>query len=277
MTIDRSRHVTSVLLLVAGLVLVPALPAAALPARGICVAQPDNGPMASGTAFILPVTGFYDVAPTGPYWSIIATRGSQGARPDAALYKAPPTTCNQLDVSADSDPGDADWVAFDNNTGRLPVQPYSADFFTQGKFMAQFVAGSKTLSTSDPGVKQPIGLGGTNSSDPSKYWIADIRDVYLTGGTTYTIKVVGGFSGLYLLHSRTNDSTTWTYTHATASAELELPKQTATIPFVDVLMQNRTATLTFKDVNIDAWYGLVVARDGWWGNAVTVQISAAAS
>jgi len=269
MPIIRSRHYASAALLAAALILIPGPSATAVVARGNCVDEASAGPLPSGPSSP-GWQGIHDVSPTGPYWSIVAGRGAQGSNVGVALYHSPFNTCGGLDQSAFIDDRYADWVALDNNAGRLPVQAYAADFFADSG-PGQFLAGSKTLSTTEPGVKQSIGWGSDQT------WIADIRDVHLTGGTTYTIKVVGGFSGLYLLHSKTNDPSTWTYNPTTASAKLELPKQTNTTPFVDVLTKDRTATLTFKDVNIDAWYGLVVARDGWWGNAVTVQISATAT
>ena len=90
---------------------------------------------------------------------------------DTHLHDGPATACNTLDTSTNSNPLKSTWVAFDNNSGRLPIGPYGVGY-DGGKYINQFVAGTRTLATTTPSVDQPIAAGWA-------YWIVDIRDVYL--------------------------------------------------------------------------------------------------
>jgi hypothetical protein len=262
--------------LVAGLVVLSATAALVVaPATGAsaglinCIPYPVTGTLASGAATESGPEGaaYWDVNTQHLYWSVIATRGSQGSHPDAALYGSPPSPCSFLDSSTDPDLGHSDWVAFDNNSGRLPVGTYTGRFYNAGQYYRQFVAGGSVLYTDEPTVDQPMGLGGTTS------WIADVHDVYLSDGVTYHFTVTGGFNGIYLLHSKPSDSTTWTRTKSTVNLKLVLPDTDPNQPPGGVTDMVRTGTLNAHVVGTSDWFGLLVVRNAWWGKPVTVRVS----
>lgn len=205
---------------------------------------------------------------TAPSWSVVAARGSQGSDVNVALLSMPATSCSQLNASADPDWLQSDWVAFDNNAGRLPIGTYAASY-SDAKYIRQFVAGGKDLATNTPTISQPIGYG---DSALGTYWIVDIRDVRLTAGTTYKFVVTGGFNGFYLLHSTAADTGSWTATKTSPWAKVELPYYDSTSPSGTGEDIVRTATLTVTPT-VTGWYGALVNRDGWWGPAVTVRVS----
>ncbi|MCI0686893.1 MAG: hypothetical protein L0Y54_06615, partial [Sporichthyaceae bacterium] len=156
-----------------------------------------------------------------------------------------------------------DWVAFDNNAGRLPPGPYIGEVIGHPgntspiRYMVQFVQGQRTLSTSTPYTDQPIGASYSA-------WMVDIRDVYLSVGTTYTFTVTGGLSAVYVLGSATGDPTSWAQTPATAGASLLLPGTNLDIP--------QTGSLSMHPPNA-GWYAALFVRNGWWGAPVTVRVS----
>ena len=235
----------------------------------MCISVPISGTITSGPSGTNPDWGdeYFGATTTYHYWSIVGARGSQGATVSTSLLSSP-SLCSILETT-DSDAAASRWVAFDNNVGRLPIGSYDAGF-QGGKYIKQFVAGSRTLSTSSPTTDQSVGYGaGVNDNS----WIVDIRDVYLTAGHTYTFIVTGGFSGLYLLHSDSDDASTWTAKKATAWAKVTLPDDDPNAPpghsGEDIV---RTATLTVHPIVSD-WYGAVFSRNGWWGPAVTVRVS----
>ncbi|BCJ74513.1 hypothetical protein CS0771_40570 [Catellatospora sp. IY07-71] len=204
----------------------------------------------------------YRVTTRSNFWSVVATRGSQGWDSDIALFG--PDGC-LLGESRQGDFIPADWVAFDNNSGRLPVGAYATRVLSHSgntnpvKYNVQFVAGGRTLSTSTPAVDQPIGASYLD-------WTVDIRDVYLSNTATYTFTATGGFSSLHLLGSSATDPATWARTRGTAVAS-------ASTPFYD-LDRPQTVTLTFRPAQ-SGWYGALFVRDGWWGAPVTVRVAAA--
>jgi hypothetical protein len=249
--------------------LAPATSASAAPARPYisCLPYPSSGTMASGPAAQYPSAGTFDMTPTGHYWSVVAARGSQLGNVDIALHDSPANLCNEYTRSDDANAGHADWIAFDNNSGRLPVTTYGARFYTSpGSDYYQFVAGNAVLSTTQPTLDQPMGLGGTTA------WIADVHDVWLVDASTYTFTVTGGFSAVYLLRSSSAEPDTWTRTKTTANPSVVLPDSDPSAPPGGVLDMVRTGTLTFHP-QTSKWFGLLVVRNGWWGKAVSVRVS----
>jgi hypothetical protein len=199
----------------------------------------------------------------------VATHGGQSENADVSLYGKPATNCNQYASSVDP-AGQSKWIAFDNHPGRLPVTTYTARFYP-GELYFQFVAGAATLSTNQPNVDQPMGWGDCVCS-PATTWIADVRDVWLTLGSTYTFTVTGGFTAIYILQSDPAQPDTWTRTNTTASPSLVLPDTPPNQPPGGPINLVRTGTLTFQPAITD-WFGLLVVRNSWWGKAVSVRVS----
>ncbi|HEX6871112.1 MAG TPA: hypothetical protein VF163_08440 [Micromonosporaceae bacterium] len=197
---------------------------------------------------------------TRNYWSVVATRGSQGYDSDLALYDR--YGC-EIGASLQGGFSPTDWVAFDTNSGRLPTGTYPTRVLNHPgntspvKYYVQFVDGGSTLSTYVPSTDQAIG---------SRYasWMVDIRDVYLTAGTRYTFTVTGGLSAVYLLSSSTTDSGTWARTPATTAASLTLPGTDLYTP------QTGSFSVTAAQTG---WYGALFVRNGWWGAPVSVRIA----
>jgi len=211
----------------------------------------------------------YGVQTNNAYWSVVATRGSQGYDTDLNLHGSPANRCNKLGTSLDGSDAPTDWVAWDNNGGRYPIGPYVADIFEhaggppqilQPKYLAQFVRGSQTLSTISPLTWQPVG-------HPPQ-WIVDIRDVLLYAGTTYTFTVIGGVSGVYLLHSDTANSATWAQGRNTSTPFLYWSPNLA-----DFFTVSHYGTFTVTPTQT-SWYGALFVCDGWWGVPTSVNISA---
>jgi hypothetical protein len=242
---------------VAGLILLPAGAASA----GICTPLHIDSVLAAGPANEAGGTKNRTVTPTGDFWSFIGTRRSQGGATNLYFYD-PNSSCSLLNSSTDPNTDHTDWVAFNTNEGRLPIQPAVAAF-QDGQDYEQFVAGHKVWLTSEPTVDQTVGY-------PSDVWIGDIGDVWMTGGSSYSFRVTGGFSAIYVLRSKPTDSTTFTKTAATANSKLVMPVPT---DGTDPLLKNRTGTLTIHDTNIDDWFAVLIVRDGWWGNPVTMRAS----
>jgi hypothetical protein len=239
----------------------------------VCLSYPSSATLASGPEAQWPSAGYYDITPHGPYWSVVAGRGSQLGNTDVGLYGHPATACNQYTNSADAEWTHTDWIAFDNNAGRLPVATYTARFYTSpGSDFYQFVAGSKRLSTSEPTVDQPMGLGQclVGNCPAGTEWLVDVRDVWLSAGSTYTFKIKGGFNAAYILHSNTAKSDTWTRTKATANPSVILPDTDPNVP-QGVTTIVRTASLTFHPA-VSAWFGFLVVRNLGIGKAVTVKV-----
>ena len=256
---------------VVGVVLAGVLASPAYAAARNCnpVPLPTDGPLASGAADINPLWGpdpnIFDVAAPHPYWSIVAARGSQGSTVETQLHDGPPTACNAIDTSSNSNAYRSTWVAFDSNGGRFPTGAYSVRY-DGGKYIAQFVAGSRSLATNTPSTDQPIASGWAN-------WIVDVRDVYLYAGTTYTFTVTGGFDGLYLLHSDASTPSTWTGRKSTAWASATLPYDDPNEGPGQIGAELvRTTTLTVHPTS-SGWYGAVVSRDSWWGAGVTIRVA----
>ncbi|MEU8003851.1 hypothetical protein AB0B66_22065 [Catellatospora sp. NPDC049111] len=219
----------------------------------ICLAPtgedlPDTGPVLKWSL------SSYRVTTVSSYWSVVAVRGSQGYNPDLVLHDQAKCV---LAAGEDGSANRVDWIAFDNNSGRLPIGAYPARVYghpgntSPVKYQVQFVRGWATLSTTAT-YFQPV---GTTSSD----WVVDIRDVHLTAGTTYLFTVNGGVTSMHLLGS-TGESATWSKTATTAdrTVDIELPGPlyggfTVTAP--------RTG-----------WYGLLFVRDSVLNVPVAVQI-----
>jgi hypothetical protein len=197
------------------------------------------------------------------YWSVIATRGSQGYDADIKLLPSSAGMCESLATSVTGDFIPTDWVAFDANSGRLPAGTYIANVIDHPvntspvKFDVQFVDGHKTLSTTAPLTDQAIGTGYTD-------WLVDIRDVWLNAGSSYTFKVTGSLNAMYLLGSDPAYNNTWTQTMYTASPSLAWPGTDPTAPETGTVIVHPTQS---------AWYGALFVRNGWWGSAVTVRVS----
>jgi hypothetical protein len=233
---------------------------------GNCLYATNNGSLVSGGSYEQQGNGNFGVTTTAPFWSVIAGYGGQGENSDVALHGAPWSTCNLYKSSAAANPI-ADWVAFDNNSGRLPIGGYTAQFSQAAEFFPQFVAGNRALLTGSPTTDQSIGY------DPSP-WTVDVRDVLLSGGHSYSFRVTGGFSSIYLVRSLANDSTTWSMTRDNATHRLELPLTNPNAPSqTDVTDISRTGTLTLHDTNVNAWYGFIVVRNAFWGVPVSVRVS----
>ncbi len=243
-------------LLVAATVTSSTAPAAAVPLPCLTVARTDLAD--EGSVFREELTT-YRVTTSHSYWSVVATRGSQGYDSDLVLHDR--AGC----VLASSTQGGftpTDWVAFDNNAGRLPIGSYRARVDGHAgntnpvRYMVQFVKGRQSLPTSTVSF-QPIGADYAA-------WMVDVRDVYLSAGTTYTFTVTGGLSAMYLLGS-TADAAGWAKTAATADYSLRLPGTD--------LDTAQTGRLTVTPPR-SGWYGALFVRNGWWGAPVSVQISA---
>ncbi|GAA1602173.1 hypothetical protein [Catellatospora bangladeshensis] len=203
----------------------------------------------------------YRVTTRSNFWSVVATRGSQGYDSDIVLFSLEGCAIGE---SRQGDFIPSDWVAFDNNSGRLPAGAYATRVLGHPgetnpvKYNVQFVEGGRTLSTSTPAVDQPIGASYLD-------WIVDIRDVYLSNTATYTFTATGGFSSLQLLGSSSTEPATWARTPGTAVASASTPVYDLDTP--------QTATLTFRPAQ-SGWYGALFVRNGWWGAPVSVRVSA---
>jgi len=205
----------------------------------------------------------YGVQTNYLYWSVVATRGSQGYNPDLALNPSPANLCNIMGASLNGQFSPTDWVAWDNNGGRYRTGPYVTSIFGHAgnaphvqKYMVQFVRGSQTLTTASPLTEQPVGRTGD--------WVVDIRDILLYPGVTYTFTVTGGVSAVYLLRSDTADSATWAQTGDASTPSLVMPGTDLDVP--------QTATFTVTPTQA-SWYGALFVRNGWWGVPTTVRIS----
>jgi hypothetical protein len=257
---SRTAHVPVALTAVCALLLALAVPAAAAPARGPrpCLAPTSTDLLDEGAVLKLNLSMFRTTT-AHSYWSVVATRGSQGYDSDIAQYD--PSSC-LLAGSALGGFSLADWVAFDNNASRLPVGTNATRFIGHAgntspvKYYAQFVQGDQTLSTT-ASVFQPIGAGYGS-------WIVDIRDVYLSAGTPYTFTVTGGLSYLHVLGSSAGIPGSWSKTAATADFSL-------TLPGAD-LYTAQTGALTVTPAQ-SGWYGALFVRNGWWGAPVSVRIT----
>jgi len=253
--------------LVSALVLAGSLtaaPATAAPAAAIppipCPTAPTGPDLLDSGPMLMWSLSAYRVVTRNNYWSVVATRGSQGYDPDIQLFDGV-SQC-MLGKSNQEGMPPTDWVAFDNNSGRLPVGTYPTRVvgrFTNTspvKYQVQFVQGQRTLATSTPTVSQPIG-------DAYGDWVVDIRDVYLSAGSTYTFTVTGGLSAMHLLSS-TATPATWVKTPTTVGPSLVLPN-----PDLNVV---QTGTLTHTATQ-SGWYGALFVRNGWWGAPVSVRVS----
>jgi hypothetical protein len=239
---------------------VPALPPFCLPVSTPYV-LPDDGAELNWLRGV-PGLAKWRMTTHNHFWSVVATRGSQGFDPDVRLLGS--TTC-PLGQSLTNDSGLSDWVAIDANSGRYDVGPYIADVIKHVgstsdtvKYVLQFVDGDQILSTTSPTLNQPIGAGYAS-------WIADIRDVYLIPGVTYTFTVTGGVEAFYLLNSSPTDVNTWTRTPATATPVLSWPD-----PGLDLEYSNTGTAVVHPTAA--GWYGALFVRNGWWGSPVTVRI-----
>ncbi|MDI1462707.1 hypothetical protein QEZ54_17165 [Catellatospora sp. KI3] len=256
----RTTRVPVGLAAVWALLLTPAAPASAVPVRGPlpCLA-PATADLLDEGAVLKTSLATYRATTAGSYWSVVATRGSQGYDSDIALHD--PTAC-LLNSSAQGGFSPADWVAFDNNSGRLPTGMNPTRVYghpgntSPVKYKVQFVSGDQTLSTTAT-VFQPV---GTAYGD----WIVDIRDVYLTAGTPYTFTVTGGLSHLYVLGSSAGAPATWSRTAAGADFALHLPGTD--------LYTAQAGSLAVTPAQ-SGWYAALFVRDGWWGAPVSVRIT----
>jgi hypothetical protein len=239
------------------------------------VCPPISGALPSGPVDWTLNPGFtsptgYDIETVAPNWSVVATRGSQGGDPDVDLLSAP-DACIVLGSSNEQGPGTADWVAFDNNLGRLPIGSYVSQVYDHQPYsgvtkqVTQFVAGSQVLLTGDPTADQPVGFGAS-PGDTANAWIVDIRDVYLRAGTSYTFTVNGGLDAMYVLQSSATDASTWSRTRSTAAASVQLSRPDSDQP--------GTGSLEYRPAE-SGWHGALFVRDAWWGPAVTVRVSEA--
>lgn len=254
----RSRRSAGIAAVVGLLVSMAALPAQAAGPSPICLSPAgqdlyDVGPVLKWSL------NTYRVTTTESYWSVVSVRGSQGYNPDLVLRDQ--AHC----VLASSENGSAtrvDWIAFDNNTGRLPLGAYPARVYghpgntSPVKYLAQFVKGKWPLSTTTTYFQQV----GTAYPD----WQVDIRDVQLIAGKKYGFTVNGGVNSVHLVGS-TSDPASWAKSAATADHTLDfgvdLPGDVPQFGMLEV-----TAPRT-------GWYGLVFVRDATWEVPAYVHIS----
>jgi hypothetical protein len=182
-------------------------------------------PLPTGAA-VINIAGpeTYSVTTRYPYWSVVATSGLRGSDSDITLTDP---GRDYLNSSSTDDAGGhqvTDWVAVDNNAARRPVGSYFVDMTAHPgdttspmyKLLGQFVEGSRALSTSSPGVDQPIGFAGAR-------WLVDIRDIYLTAGATVTLDAPSSIGAIHLLDSDAANSSTWTRTRASSLATARIP------------------------------------------------------
>lgn len=249
-----------------------AVPAAAAPSSLYCIGDlsadeslPTGGPELNWNA-----PRVFGVTTDQPYWSVVATHGSQGYNSDLGFYRPPARWCHPLATSAE-DYANTDWVAIDNNPGRYPTGSYLARVVGAGevpKYLVQFVAGHDSLATGEPTTEQPVGLSTGPWNPGVNDWIVDIRDVWLNLGGTYTFTVTGGLDAMYLLRSDQSDTTTWTRNRTSAEAVLQVPPSASDMPD-----QPRQGSLTVHPTQ-SGWYGALFVRNGWWGPPVTVRVAA---
>src|SRR5690242_5330700 len=119
---EMNRRVASgltALVVVAGLIL---LPAGAASAGGSCMPLHIDSVLAAGPANEAGGTKNRTVTPTGDFWSFIGTRRSQLGNTNLYFYD-PNSSCSLLNSSTDPNTSHTDWVAFNTNEGRLPIQP----------------------------------------------------------------------------------------------------------------------------------------------------------
>ncbi|MBV1852764.1 hypothetical protein [Catellatospora tritici] len=256
----RTTRVPIGLATVCALLLAFSAPASAVPTRGPlpCLA-PTSSDLLDEGAVLKSSLGTYRITTAHSYWSVVATRGSQGYDSDIVLHD--PTSC-PLNSSTLGGFSPADWVAFDNNAGRLPIGTYATRVnghpgnTSPVKYLVQFVQGDQTLSTTTTAF-QPVGTGYGD-------WIVDIRDVYLSAGTPYTFTVSGGLSALYVLGSSAGAPGGWSKTAATADFSLTLPGTDLYTP--------QTGTLAVTPAQ-SGWYAALFVRNGWWGAPVSARIT----
>ncbi len=252
----RSRRVFGIAAVVGLLVTTAVGPAQAAVPPPLCLA-----PVSADLFDVGPVLQWslkaYRVTTTKAYWSVVSVRGSQGYNPDLALHD--PTQCPMAN-SGNGSATRVDWVAFDNNMGRLPLGAYPAKVYghpgntSPVKYLAQFVQGGSSLSTTSTKF-QPVGTAYTD-------WQVDIRDVYLTAGKSYQFTVYGGVNSVHLLGS-SSDPATWARTASTAEHSLNFGVGDPDEPqHGDIWM---TATRT-------GWHGLLFVRDSPWNVPASVHI-----
>jgi hypothetical protein len=177
-------------------------------------------PLPSGSGVLRSaVLDTYTTVTTRSYWSIVSTSGYLGGQSDLALFDRNGTLLNASSLPY----GSADWIALDNNGGRLPTGPFRTDVSAatdHGRpttHLVQFVAGDKTLS---PG--RPDAVVGFADAP----WMVDIRDVYLGAGQTLTLTVRGltNVNEIHIVQS-TADAQTWTRDRAQTALSVDLPKE----------------------------------------------------
>jgi hypothetical protein len=212
-------------------------------------------PLASGIAILTSqVSATYGPQTTRPYWSVVATVGHLGGQSDLTVYGP-----NDALVGASAAGfGIVDWVAIDNNSGRLPVGAYTVDVSaaTDGgrptTHLVQFVSGGAMLTPGQP----ETAIGYANGP-----WLVDVRDVYLGAGQTMNLKVRGldNLTAVHVLRS-TDSPASWAPTRSDTASSVDLPKE-------DVAGQAHHVTYTAPT---GGYYG-VVFESRQWGQWVGTQ------
>ncbi|WP_155371589.1 hypothetical protein [Catellatospora vulcania] len=252
----RTRWIAGVAVLVGLLASTAAGPVRAAGPGPLCVAPTGESLYDTGPVLRWNLNTYW-VTTASAYWSVVSVRGSQGYNPDLVFHDQAKCV---LATSADGSATRVDWVAFDNNSGRLPIGSYPARVFghpgntSPVKYQVQFVQGRASLSTTS-GYAQPV---GTAFAD----WQVDIRDVHLTAGTTYLFTVNGGVSSVHLLGS-TGEPASWARTAATADRTMDIDPAG---PLYGVLAATAPRT---------GWYGLLFVRDSPVNIPLTVHIEVA--
>lgn len=199
----------------------------------------------------------YSATTHRPYWSIVATTGSQASDADLALTDAAGAPLASS-ATANTNNKITEWVAVDGNSGRRAPGTYFAEVTGHPgveptgeltKHLVQYVDGRKALSTTTPNTKQAIGYPA------SQNWLVDVRDVYLPKGAAIRLTVDGSVSAVHLVGSVAGQPATYVRTRTGTLASVVIPEDAPA-----------TGVLTYT-AKYAGWYGVVFESLHWSGAA----------